>query len=67
LTYILMPSAWRKGYETEVGIALKQYTIETMRLNPLIALIEPENAASERVAVKLGMHLEKEIICLGGA
>jgi len=33
-----------------------------MGISRLIALIEPENEASERVAVKLGMKLEKIII-----
>jgi RimJ/RimL family protein N-acetyltransferase len=38
-----------------------------MGLCRLIALIEPENRASERVAVKIGMRLEKEVVRPGGA
>jgi len=37
-----------------------------MGIGRLIALIEPENGASERVAVKVGMRLEKEVIRPGG-
>ena len=33
----------------------------------LIALIEPGNVASERVAVGIGMRFEKEVIRPGGA
>jgi RimJ/RimL family protein N-acetyltransferase len=33
----------------------------------LIALIEPENLASERVAVKIGMRFDKEVVRPGGA
>jgi RimJ/RimL family protein N-acetyltransferase len=33
----------------------------------VIALIEPENKASERVALKIGMKFEKEVIRPGGA
>jgi RimJ/RimL family protein N-acetyltransferase len=67
LNYILTPSAWGKGYATEIGHALKRLAFEKMGVERLIALIEPENEASERVAVRLGMRLEKEIVRPGGA
>ena len=67
LNYILVSSAWGKGYATEMGLALKRHAFEGMRIDRLIALIEPENAASERVAVKIGMRLEKEVVRPGGA
>jgi ribosomal-protein-alanine N-acetyltransferase len=66
LTYILAASAWGKGYATEMGQALKQVAFEKMGISRLIALIEPENAASERVALKLGMGLEQEVVRPGG-
>jgi ribosomal-protein-alanine N-acetyltransferase len=67
LTYIFSPSAWGKGYATEIGQAIKQAAFEKMGVERLIALIEPENEPSERVAIKLGMRLEKEITRPGGA
>jgi ribosomal-protein-alanine N-acetyltransferase len=67
LTYIFSPSAWGKGYATEIGQAIKQAAFEKMGVERLIALIEPENGPSERVAVRLGMRLEKEIARPGGA
>ncbi len=67
LNYILVSSAWGKGYATEMGLALKRYAFEGMRIDRLIALIEPENVASERVAVKIGMRFEKEVVRPGGA
>jgi RimJ/RimL family protein N-acetyltransferase len=36
-------------------------------LGRLIALIDPENVASARVAEKVGMQLEKEVVRPGGA
>jgi len=66
LTYIMASSAWGKGYATELARALKQYAFEEMGISRLIALIEPENTASERVAVKIDMRLEKEVISPGG-
>jgi RimJ/RimL family protein N-acetyltransferase len=35
-------------------------------LKRVVALIEPENRASERVAVKIGMSLEREVVRPGG-
>lgn len=37
-----------------------------MGIGRLVALIEPQNGASERVAVKVGMRLEQEVIRPGG-
>ena len=66
LTYILSPSVWGKGYATEIGQAIKQLAFEKMGMKRLIALIEPQNEPSERVAIRLGMRLEKEIVRPGG-
>jgi len=66
LIYVLASSSWGKGYATEMGQALKRYAFEEMGIGRLIALIEPENTASERVAVKIGMRVEKEVIRPGG-
>ncbi|MFP4345028.1 MAG: GNAT family N-acetyltransferase [Anaerolineales bacterium] len=62
LIYVLATSAWGKGYATEIGRALKRYAFEERGLERLIALIEPENAGSESVALKIGMTLEREVI-----
>ena len=67
LIYIFKPSAWGKGYASEMGGALKRYAFEEMSVERLIALIEPENEASERVALKIGMRFEKEVVRPGGA
>jgi len=66
LIYVLASSAWGKGYATEMGQALKRYAFEELGIGRLIALIEPENTSSERVAVKIGMRVEKEVIRPGG-
>lgn len=66
LTYVLVPTAWGKGFASEIGRSLEQYAFEELGLDRLIALIEPENVASERVAMKIGMQLEKEVIRPGG-
>jgi RimJ/RimL family protein N-acetyltransferase len=67
LVYTLTPAAWGKGYATEIGQALMRLAFEKMGLERLIALIDPENAPSERVAIRLGMRFEKEVLRPGGA
>ena len=67
IIYILKTSEWGKGYATEIGKAMIEHAFGEMKLERLIALIEPENKASERVALKIGMKFEKEVLRPGGA
>ena len=67
LTYVLARSAWGKGLATEAAAALRDYAFGELKLNRLIALIEPGNSASEHVAQKIGMHLERETLRPGDA
>jgi len=67
MVYIIAGPAWGKGFASEVARGLIQYAFRELNLVRLIALIEPENTASEAVAKKVGMHLEKETVRSGGA
>jgi len=67
LIYILDPAVWGRGYATEIGQALIKYAFDRLGIKRLIALIEPDNQASERVAAKLGLLFEKEVVRPGGA
>ncbi|MFQ3544322.1 GNAT family N-acetyltransferase [Halobacillus rhizosphaerae] len=53
---------WRSGYASEAAEALKQYAFQHDITNRLIALIQPGNTGSIKVAEKIGMSLEKEVI-----
>jgi len=66
LVYVIARSRWGRGYATEMAEALKQYAVETLGHKRLVALVDPENTASERVAKKIGMQLEKEVVRPGG-
>jgi ribosomal-protein-alanine N-acetyltransferase len=66
LAYFLACSAWGNGYATEIACALRDHAFQAMGLPRLISLIDPENVASERVAAKVGMSLEREIARPGG-
>ena len=62
LDYVISSSEWGKGYGTEIARAIKRYAFIDLKIKRLIALIEPNNEASEKVAKNIGMHFDKEII-----
>jgi len=63
--YRLARSAWGKGYATEAARAVRDYAFTTLRTRRLIALIDPSNFSSVRVAEKIGMKYEKDIMLEG--
>ncbi|MBI3550868.1 MAG: GNAT family N-acetyltransferase [Elusimicrobia bacterium] len=62
LVYFLDYTFWGLGYATEIGLALLKEAGAARGLRRVIALIDPENLASERVAEKLGMNFERETV-----
>jgi ribosomal-protein-alanine N-acetyltransferase len=62
LVYVFAVAAWGKGYASEAAQALVDTGFGPMGLERIVALVEPENDASARVAVKAGLHLEKQVI-----
>ena len=56
---------WGNGYATEAGNALRAHGSKVLGSERFIALVHPENIASKKVATKLGMNMEKEIL-VGG-
>ncbi len=54
LSYILCRRSWGHGYATEAAAAARGWMLETHRPGCLVSHIAPENAASARVAAKLG-------------
>jgi len=67
LVYVFAADSWGKGYATEAASALRDYALGRLKVPRLIALIDPENVASARVAEKVGMQFEKEVLRPGGA
>jgi RimJ/RimL family protein N-acetyltransferase len=63
--YRLTRSAWRKGYATEAARAVRDFAFMTLSLNRLIAIIDPSNTGSIRVAEKIGMLQEAEVMLEG--
>jgi len=58
--YILARAYWGKGLATEAAQASRDYGFNQLGFGRLISVIQPGNRASQRVALKNGMHLEKE-------
>ncbi len=63
--YRLARSSWGCGYATEAASAVLNYAFKTLHLSRLIAIIDPANIRSIRVAEKLGMHYEKDVMFKG--
>lgn len=57
VAYLLDPSVWGCGLATEAARAVAGHAFATLPVERLIALIDPGNTASRRVAEKVGMTL----------
>ena len=66
LSYFFLPSSWGSGFATEAARYLADYAFRELGLPTLVALIDPENARSAKVAERLGMGLEKTVLRPGG-
>ncbi len=63
---------WRQGYATEGARAALDYAFTILKKDRVISLIHPDNAASIRVAGRIGeklqgriQHLGREMLCYG--
>jgi [ribosomal protein S5]-alanine N-acetyltransferase len=56
--WIFSRDVWGKGYATEAGAAAMHHVLETLGRRRVVAIIDPPNEASKRVAARLGMQYE---------
>ncbi|HEX2623355.1 MAG TPA: GNAT family N-acetyltransferase, partial [Phototrophicaceae bacterium] len=61
VTYLLDKKYWRQGLGTEAAQAILYYGFEQLHLARLICTIDPDIQTSKKVAMRIGMTLEKEI------
>jgi ribosomal-protein-alanine N-acetyltransferase len=62
IVYVLARSAWGKGFATEAASSLKGYAFNELGLKRVVALIDPDNLKSEKVATKIGLRYEKDTV-----
>jgi RimJ/RimL family protein N-acetyltransferase len=55
----LAPRLWGHGYATEAGAAAMQHVLGALGRTRVVAIIDPPNEASKRVATRLGLRLER--------
>jgi [ribosomal protein S5]-alanine N-acetyltransferase len=60
LAYLIDKRRWGEGLATEAAQGVLRHARDTLRLQRLVCLVMPGNAASLRVAEKVGMTLEGE-------
>ena len=63
--YRMHPDYWNKGLATEAARAVRDHAFRDLNLPRVISLIQPKNIASQRVADKIGLTLEKQTIYRG--
>jgi RimJ/RimL family protein N-acetyltransferase len=66
VAYTIAREYWGRGLGTEVAQAILRYAFDALGLSRLICLIEPGNTASQKVAEKIGMRLEKTVAGIDG-
>ena len=65
LGYRLSRAYWGQGLATEAARGVRDYAFRVLNLDRLIALVDPQNLASLRVAEKTGMRFEKCVVFRG--
>ena len=56
---------WGQGFATEAARAVRDYAFETLRLPRLVALIDPGNVRSIRVAERIGLRYDRDAMLEG--
>jgi ribosomal-protein-alanine N-acetyltransferase len=59
--YGLSKDQWGKGIATEAATTVLGYGFETLKLDQIVAVTDPRNAASVKVIAKLGMIYRKKV------
>ncbi len=60
--YDVRSDYWNRGLATEAARAVRDFAFRDLNLDGVISLIRPENVASRKVAEKIGMTKEREIL-----
>jgi [ribosomal protein S5]-alanine N-acetyltransferase len=61
LLYRLHPRAWGRGVASEAAARVVEWAAHTHPTTPLIARVRPDNAASHRVAARVGLQRRPDL------
>ena len=64
--YHVRASMQGRGYATEAASAARDFARDVLGVRRLIAIIDPQNVPSQRVAAKIGLKLEKRAVASRG-
>lgn len=56
LVYHLAKRYWSRGYATEAALAIRDFAMDTLALDRIIGLVDPDNLASKRILDNIGMR-----------
>ncbi len=65
ISYRLHPDYWKQGFAIEATKAIVDYAFMMLKLKELIAIVDPDNIDSIKVAIKLGMKASKNTVFHG--
>lgn len=54
--YRYLPEAWGGGIATEAAACVLDHGFRVLKIDPIVAVTHPENAASQRVLTKIGLQ-----------
>lgn len=59
--YSILPEFWKQGFAIEAASKCKNYAFENHFTDSLLSMVHVNNLASEKVALRNGMSLEKRV------
>ena len=59
--FAFLPAFWSKGYALESAAAVKSYGLNTLGLQRIVAITNPDNEASIKLLEKIGLQYERLI------
>jgi RimJ/RimL family protein N-acetyltransferase len=59
--FAFLPEFWNQGYAYESAAAVMQYAREVLRVERILAIVTPDNAASAKLLAKIGLRFDRLI------
>lgn len=66
VAYLLDKDFWHQGLATEAATGILAYAFEHLNLSRIICLMHPDNIASQNVAKRVGLTLERKVEGIAG-